>query len=223
MNDFLPSTDNFFKYLLTIGLLLIVFTIMYPIQKQKEVDIEILDYSNDVEILNLKIKRFEDIVNTFSSVKSSLQSELDSLKLLEAKSNILIAQKIENVRIQKKQQFDLEHKSLISIVDSLKVEKINLNKQKKKIESLKGYYSFFRTYKIILLLSGCFLAIVGFRYWLASVYVEELKKGKDYDQHYRSSFIRHIEYCKQNFVNKFTIIMFICIILLLAILVCLTN
>lgn len=143
MNDFLPSTDNFFKYLLTIGLLLIVFTIMYPIQKQKEVDIEILDYSNDVEILNLKIKRFEDIVNTFSSVKSSLQSELDSLKLLEAKSNILIAQKIENVRIQKKQQFDLEHKSLISIVDSLKVEKINLNKQKKKIESLKGYYSFF--------------------------------------------------------------------------------
>ena len=61
--DFLPSTDNFFKYLLTIGLLLIVFTVMYPIQKQQEVDLELLTYQRDTAIAALKINSLKNRVD----------------------------------------------------------------------------------------------------------------------------------------------------------------
>src|ERR1700749_2100473 len=102
MKELFPDTDNFFKYLLTIGLILIVFVIIYPVQEQKEVDIEINSYVRDTAILHHRILRLTSDINEFVPVKSSTQSVLDSLKNLESGGKPQDKDKIEALREKKK-------------------------------------------------------------------------------------------------------------------------
>lgn len=223
MTEFLPNTDNFFKYLLTIGLLLIVFTILYPIQKQKEVDLEILSYNTEAGILNFKINSLTKEVNDLQEETNSVQHSLDSLKTLRDHSNIEEAKRIEGLRVSIKQDFDKTKSRLTILADSLTVNQITAEQQKRRIQKLESYFAFFRNYKLILLILGFVLSFIGMRYWLASVYMEEVKKGKEVETAYQSSFVRHIEFCKRRFVNKWTVVF--CILLLVALLlaICWTD
>lgn len=222
MNDLLPSTDNFFKYLLTIGLLLIIFTIMYPIQKQKEVDLEILNYRTQTEIANLETSKLARKVEYMDLVRKNLQTELDSLKQLKEKVSIDSAKYIEGVRIAKKALFDNYKESLLNTTDSLIVVKIKLKSDEMKIAKLDSYFSFFRVYKIAFLLIGIFLTLFGLRYWIAAVYADELKKGKEIGSGYRSSFVRHVDRCKR-YINRVTISIVIILLITLIIIICSFN
>jgi hypothetical protein len=221
MNELLPSTDNFFKYLLTIGLLLIVFTIMYPIQKQKEVDLEILNYNSSVDILNLRIVSLEKNVTDLEKTKVTMQLELDSLKQLKETLSPDKAKVIESIRVEKKEEFDRLKKDLINVADSLLVGRINVDNTKEKIKKLNSYFSFFVTYKIVFLVVGIFFSFFGFRYWIASAYLEELKKGKELQlpNQYKSSFVRHIEICKGIFTRSWVIIFTVVLTLVLVIMI----
>lgn len=220
MNDFLPNTDNFFKYLLTIGMLLIVFTILYPIQKQKEVDLEIVTYNTDTAILNFKLKKIEEKVAILISEKDSIQAILDGLKIIRDKSNKIEASNIEKNRISLKEYFDKNKSDLNQLLDSLSINAIKLNEQKKRIKKLESYFAFFRNYKLILLVLGFILSFIGLRYWIASVYMEEIKKSKEINDTYQSSFIRHIDFCKNYFTNKWTVVSLLGILFLIIIWVC---
>lgn len=219
MTDFLPSTDNFFKYLLTIGLILIGFTIMYPIQKQKEVDIEILNYKTKIEVLDVAKKNLSKEVEELKDTRNRTQSELDSLKKLKLIATKSTASEIEKIRVQKKAEFDQSKQNLIVAVDSLNTVEINLRNEKIRIEKLGKYFDFFKTYKIILLSLGFILIAIGLRYWISSVYLDEIKKGKEHEASYRPSFVRHVDFCKR-YMNWFTISLIVAFLIALLLLMC---
>lgn len=215
MQEFLPNTDNFFKYLLTIGLILIIFTIIYPVQMQKEIDMELLGYKSKVEILSLEISHIEKEVEKLNTLRLDIQKDMDSLKEVKNSVSGKRIVTIENIRIALKEKFDNNKENILIKVDSLKIKQIILSSEKERINKLNGYYSFFKVNKSFLLGIGFILCFLGFRYWISSVYVDELQKGKKIYANYKSSFIRHANYCKIKFIRNWTIVLFILVALFL--------
>lgn len=84
MNDFsniLSGSDNLWKYLFTVGILLIFISIYYPLQKSEEINLEIIELNTDSQILNKKIEYLEKEV---SELKYSLKKSnfvIDSLSV----------------------------------------------------------------------------------------------------------------------------------------------
>ncbi len=194
LSNLLPQTDNFFKYILTIGIVLLLFTIVYPIQKEKEYNLEYLRYLGEKELLDFKINSLKSKFEDFKLLTNYTQKEIDSLKLKLGRGNLEQDKFISGLRNTKKQEYDSLKVALLNVVDSLQVNNINLKIQKNKIEQLRQFVSIFSVFKWVILPISIFLMIIGFRYWASSVYLDELKKCKDYDQEYKSSFIRHCDF-----------------------------
>ena len=49
------NTDNLFKFLFINGIVLVVISLFYPLQKQQELELEKIKYDQKVELINLKI------------------------------------------------------------------------------------------------------------------------------------------------------------------------
>lgn len=212
--EFLPNTDNFFKYLLTAGLILIVFTVVYPIQEQKKVDLEVLTYQEKENILSFQIMRLNKSVSQLENNASYLQKELDSLKKAKKRVAPYVAKQIELQRVLKKRDFDATKIVLNDYADSLTLNAENLAIHKEKIFKLKSYYRIFGVFKVAFIGFGIFLITIGFRYWASSVYQDELKKGNEAGALRKSAFVRHLDWCTPGF----RWIMFILLIVLLIIL-----
>ena len=216
MPEFLPDTDNFFKYLLTIGLILIAFVIVYPVQQQKEVDIEINGYLRDAKILDYRIQRLKDDVGEFKFLRNSTQHRLDSLKnLMKISVDLNERDRIEVVRNNLKNEFDKKRNTYDQIVDTLYILNVTLDYGREKIKKLSGYFSFFKSYKIVFLICGVLTSILGLVYWCASVYREELKKDKEIDQDYRSFFVKHCIWVSLRLKKQFVIVVLVIILVVL--------
>jgi hypothetical protein len=194
--DFLPNTDNFFKYLLTVGLLLIIFTVMYPLKKQQELDLELLSYERDTSVVSFKVEHLNKKISELEAVRANTQKFLDSLKKLQSSAEQEDSINIEQIRISKMNGYEVRRKSLMGVTDSLTVAQIDLLNKSKKVAKLKKYVSVYERYKIVLLTVGFILSFLGFRYWTAAVYRDEILKDKDVNTLYKSSFVRHIDTCK---------------------------
>lgn len=216
--EFLPNTDNFFKYLLTAGLVLIAFTIVYPVQKQKEIDIEMLALQERDSLLSYEVVKFQRAYVELKEKSIAIQAELDSLKVLAVNSTKLQANRIDSDRIKLKQNFDSTKKQLLSYGDSLKLKELKLRVFEEKIKRLEGYYNHFRSFKLVFIIFGLALVVVGIRYWASSVYQDELKKSKDINSGKNSAFVRHVDqYCSRSF--RLSIIFCIVVIILLLVIV----
>lgn len=54
--SFFSGSENLYKYLVSIGILLIVLTVYYPLKEKQGLEIINVQLENDVKILNFKIK-----------------------------------------------------------------------------------------------------------------------------------------------------------------------
>lgn len=201
MDKFLPDTDNFFKYLLTIGLILIVFVIIYPVQEQKEVDIEINGYQKDAKVLDYRVARLKADILEFDSVTTKSQGILDSLKKVESAQNGMQRSETELTRNRIKDEFDVKRGRLIELTDSLAIIDITNQAERQKIQKLEGYFAFFKTYKIVFLIAGVVIAAFGLYYWSASVYRDEKKKDQELQNH-MSAYVTHVKVVKSRLKNR---------------------
>lgn len=217
MKELFPDTDNFFKYLLTIGLILIVFVIIYPVQEQKEVDIEINNYMRDTAILHHRISRLTNDIAEFVPVKSSTQSILDSLKKLEPGLKPEDKDKLEALRAKIKDDFDTKKQHYQQLSDSLYELNITTDAEAQKVRKLEGYFSFFKTYKIIFLIVGIGVALIGLFYWTTSVYRDEKKKDEEIATGHESAFVRHCKSVKEKLKNRWVLTALILVIIGIAI------
>ncbi len=216
MDNFLPSTDNFFKYLLTIGLALIIFVIVYPAQQQKEIDIEINGYQKDTAILKYKIGRLKKDIAEFALNKSTTQQILDSLK--EAESHQTATERIQTELLRGKirDEFEGRRDRYARLTDSLSIMNITIEAERKKIHKLEGYFSLFKTYKIVFLIAGVFIAIFGLLYWSAAVYRDEKKKDEDLANTHVSAYVKHSGWLKR-MMNKKLVLLLVALLFFLAI------
>lgn len=55
-NNFFSGSENLYKYLVTIGILMLVLTIYYPLKEKQELEILKINLKSELRVLNLEIK-----------------------------------------------------------------------------------------------------------------------------------------------------------------------
>jgi hypothetical protein len=82
--SFFSGSENLYKYLVTIGLLLIVMTVYYPLKEKQELEILSIKIENDLDILRYKVKGNEkNVTNLRNRISRNGNSPTTDLLILE--------------------------------------------------------------------------------------------------------------------------------------------
>jgi len=172
------NIDNLFKFLFLGGIVLITLSIVYPLQKKQEIEIEIINFNKDAELLNLEINELNKKVNEFKEDSKSYITLLDSLKTEKNKSHATeksdnISLRIENIKSDYNKEFsDIEKKKL-----EIDIKNVITDYNQSKIETLKQHSSSYKSYSIWLLVVGILFVLTGLVGWIYStINTEALKK-----------------------------------------------
>lgn len=167
-SSLLSGSDNLFKYLFTVGAVMIVTSIIYPLQKKQEIEIQINHLLKESELLNYEVvslkkdyqrskREFKDISDKLSSmynVSGKVVKEHEQFMQLRRKNNELI----QNLKSRYR---ELEIKNIIMQNEQSKIDLL-----KKHANSYNGYYLFVKWVGIFFLLFGLF----G---WMVSTFIQE--------------------------------------------------
>lgn len=153
--SFLSGSENLYKYLVSIGLLLIVLTVFYPLKEKQDLEVSRISIEKEALILNYQIKETsKDVEILKSKVKSLTDKELIENKLNDI-DNLIKQSQIS--------QFELEQK----------YEEINTRKK---------HISLYNVLFWIFFPIGVVITFFGFYKWLKSKTVDdgilELEKKK---------------------------------------------
>lgn len=139
--SFLSGSENLYKYLVSVGLLLMVLTVFYPLKEKQEIEIETIKLEKEVLKLNFKIKDNHKKVKELKELKK----KNDTLNL-----NGIYVNKLDDINLENNlNQFELEKKN---------------DEIKKRVKHIKLYNLLFWIFFPL----GLFLAFYGFLKWLKS-------------------------------------------------------
>lgn len=83
LSNFFAGSENLYKYLVSIGMLLIILTVYYPLKEKQELEILKIKLEKDVQILNFNIKENQiNILNLQDRVKQN-NADIKSLNVIE--------------------------------------------------------------------------------------------------------------------------------------------
>lgn len=100
--SFFSGSENLYKYLVTVGLLLIVMTVYYPLKEKQELEILTIKIENDLNTLNYKIRENSKNVENLKKTISRNGSSSESNKLLTELDNLNQENNINQFEIEKK-------------------------------------------------------------------------------------------------------------------------
>lgn len=84
--SFFSGSENLYKYLVTVGTLIIVLTVYYPLKEKQELEVLKIKIENELEILNFKILENQKEVDIFkASEKAKISQELRNKTLKDIK------------------------------------------------------------------------------------------------------------------------------------------
>lgn len=94
-NSFFSGSENLYKYLVSIGILMLVLTIYYPLKQKQDLEVLKLNLESDMKVLNLEInenkKKVEFLENAILDKTISLvekKKNLDEIKLKQKENEI---------------------------------------------------------------------------------------------------------------------------------------
>lgn len=137
------TTDNFYKFICTIGLMMLLFAIIYPVEKKQELELSLIELERKVDMVNHRVKNeSSNILNYRSKVMASN---------LSVKSKLL---KIDSLKEANK--IDL-HK--------IQLDSIDVAFDKKKLLVLESHLDEFKCWSMLLVILGIPLAAFGGIKW----------------------------------------------------------
>ncbi|NBG65596.1 hypothetical protein [Acidiluteibacter ferrifornacis] len=140
-NSFLAGSENLYKYLVTMGLLLMVLTVYYPLKETQDLELKTTELESEA-------KKLEFVFNqNYKSVQ-----ELEKRILKEGKSEAA----------------NLILKEIISINNENNIKQLESERMSDEIEIRKSYIKFYRTIFWIFFPIGFILACFGFFKWKKS-------------------------------------------------------
>lgn len=173
--DLLPSTDNFFKYILTIGFVCLVFAFIYPIQNQNKLEVEKITLLEAMAIDSVDHRALE---KQFDELKQLRDQITDSINKLNALGK--------NAPVGSKQKVDSFRAAFFTSKNQFHSKAIEINKQTLKTDYAKQRYltldtqvHSFKTIKNIGIIVGVILMAFGLLFWAGSSYHDELTKAKN--------------------------------------------
>lgn len=167
------NTDNLFKFLFINGIILVVISLFYPLQKQQELELEKIKYDQKVELINLKIFKLKNELTIFNLDSRAVEAKIDSLKKLPNEPKTLTS--IKNLKNQFNSTFDIVTKSK----EKLEIEKLNVKSDKSKIKLLIKHAEEYRQYSSWFFRAGLISFLIGIIGWGWMTYVNESFKKEE--------------------------------------------
>lgn len=88
-NGFIGGSENLYKYLVTIGLLLIVGTVYYPLKEKQNLELLNITLNNEVRSLSVKIEENEKKINQMKGNKLYLENELKEREKVNQENKLI--------------------------------------------------------------------------------------------------------------------------------------
>jgi hypothetical protein len=171
------NTDNLFKFLFINGIVLVVISLFYPIEKEQEFEVIKTDYELKVALFEKNISILKKDIETFKNESIRLENKIDSLKKTDKTENQNKAEFLKN-------RFNIKLDSMIKIRKEIAIDSINLINNQKKVIIFSNQvtkYSSFAKYFLIVGIISFILGLFGWGYITfinESFKKEELKKLK---------------------------------------------
>jgi archaellum component FlaD/FlaE len=166
-----PSSDNLYKFLFMGGIIMIVFSFVYPLEKKQKIELEINLYNREVEVLNTEINELNDEVSKLKDkTKDSKKSLNNQNKIKDRK---LAERKIEDI----KKEYNKAYNETKNKQNEINTKNIVLKYEKKKIQLLQSQVGSFTVFRWLFLILGIIFTIFGICKWYnSSCILEKLQK-----------------------------------------------
>lgn len=82
LSNFFAGSENLYKYLVSIGILLIVLTVYYPLKEKQELEILKIKLEEDIQVLNFKIKENQTNVLNLRVRIEQKDTDIESLNAI---------------------------------------------------------------------------------------------------------------------------------------------
>lgn len=146
--SFLGGSENLYKYLVTIGLLLIVATIYYPLKEKQELELLKISLESDVKCLNFKANENQKNAKILKSIKQKTGH-------------------VENIELEK----------LIKINSENLLNDIETSKKLDQIRNRTTYIRLYNILFWVFLPLGVLFTACGFiKWWKIKRYDDDIKK-----------------------------------------------
>ena len=170
------NTDNLYKFLFSGGILMIFFSLFYPIEKKQLLELEINTYNKQTEILNNDIKLLNIEVNQLKiNSKKTLNILTDLQKTKTKKNSIQVSKEISLI----KDNYNKSFYEIKSHQEECNLKNINIKYNKCKIEIVQNHISTFNFYSWFLLIFGVLFTFFGLIFWFKSAQNTEQLKIKE--------------------------------------------
>jgi hypothetical protein len=170
------NTDNLYKFLFTGGILMIVFSLVYPIEKTQLLELEINTYNKQTELLNNDITLLSIEVKRLKVISGKTLDSLIKLQKNRNKNNsVQISKEIAKIKDNYNRTFyKIKNQQQETILKN-----INIKYNKSKIEIIQNHISTFNFYRWFLLIVGILFTGFGLSYWFKSSQNTEKLKIKE--------------------------------------------
>lgn len=137
----LPATDNLYKFVALVGVTLIVLGILFPVTKEQELSLRIIQSNGDVAKYNIAVQHLnEDLAHAQSVLRNPIALNKDEV----------------SARVQQKNR-------------ELQIQSAGIDAKKQELEELKQQLDQWRALCGNVVVAGIILAVIGFVLWYALV------------------------------------------------------
>ncbi len=173
VSGILSGSDNLWKYIFTVGVLLIALSILYPLKQSEIIDLQIIDLNTNSKSLVLKIKHLKEDIAAFSKYLSIATQDLDSLKMLKNQSSVL--SKISSIE----SEIALERKVIQNKIRELQLLVIENKGKEDYIIELQKHSGNYRIYFYLGFVFGAVLLLWGIYKWLMATIASDKLRWKE--------------------------------------------
>ncbi|MEO3403242.1 hypothetical protein AAFN85_05035 [Mucilaginibacter sp. CAU 1740] len=173
------ASDNLYKFLFVGGIVMICFSMVYPLQKKQELEIEINTYNKEAEFLNRDIEVLQAKIADCRGLKTTTMSNIRALKASKSNKKSLQVKEIDKRIDSIKRTFSQNVDNLEKDIQQVKVKDIILKYNKTKIRLLQDHSDTYDCYSIWLLISGVITGIIGLFFWSISTRNSEILKKEE--------------------------------------------
>lgn len=200
MDTLFPNTDNFFKYLLTIGLVLILFAVVYPLKKEQALRLESIELIKKNNQLRNDIAHLNILSQELEKHKIVTQKQIDTLNSLLHKGNSVSFLEIQKRKIELKDKFDERKTQLLSTTHDLDSKNIALKSEEEKHEEIKNQIWEYAVFKALFWVIGIVFCLSGFFFWMSSAYLDDfIKGGNSLNAGYQSSYVKCLNFIRKRY------------------------
>jgi len=149
-------TDNLYKFLAISGLVIVMFSIYYPFQKDHELKFLLIDIDSEIKLKELQI--------TYLETKSGLlKQELDKIEKMLNENDQIPDKELHRTKMQT--MYDDFYKSVLELHKS----NINIIKDTEKSQLLNKELEVYKIIGIVSLVLGIIVMVGGFWVWYIKV------------------------------------------------------